>query len=338
MYRKYVQELSASSASPDPDFPDNHLIVGEAHLKAARAGAAHLDHQPAEASTPAMAASPSSAGLSDTRTAHTTASNLPPTPPQDDDHSDHDSRSGNSSRRSSSSSSSSVSSSSNGSVSSVPLSVRSDGALASVGRAAGSDVLSAGNDVHSSGGVCRGRRRLRNARRHSELLRLQNILSCSNTPEFRRRPASLALPRPASHDSPPRLLEDDAFSSFSQDEVIVVRPVAEASRARSPLYPAPRGDLLHPNHRGGSAPRRGLIRVLSAPGEACGKEFEAQRLEGEASSSSRLSNSSWGRDGDPWITRAPTPRPPSPSQASRRHSAGPSLYSMLCCRAFSSGR
>lgn len=322
MYRKYVQELSASSASPDPDFPDNHLIVGEAHLKAARAGAAHLDLQPAAASSPAMAASPSSTGMSDTRTAHTTASDLPPSPPRDDDHSDHDTRSGNCSRRSSSSSSScssGSSSSDNGSVSSVPLSVRSDGALASAGRAAGSDVHSAGDDVHSAGGVCRGRRRLRNARRHSELLRLQDILSCNNTPEFRRRPSSLALPRPASHDSPPRVLEDDAFSSFSQDEVIVVRPVAEASRARSPLYPAPRGDLLHPNHRGGSAPRRGLIRVLSAPGEACGKEFEAQRLEGEASSSSRLSNSSWGRDGDPWSTRAPTPRPPSPAQVYPAH-------------------
>lgn len=59
MYRKYIQDLAddhdppgdppgpppLETPSPDPTkvFPDTHLIVGGAHLKAARAGAAHRD-------------------------------------------------------------------------------------------------------------------------------------------------------------------------------------------------------------------------------------------------------------------------------------------------------
>lgn len=281
MYRKYIQELSATSASPDPDFPDTNLIVGEAQLKAARAGAAHRDQRLQATTT--MAASPSSAGLSDTRTAHTTVSDPPPTLPGDDSDTDSD-------------------------TNSVSLSVRSESALASVGWAAGGGARSAGS-------VCRGRGRLKDSRRHSEIFHLQDIFSRSNTPEFRRRPTSHTCP--SLRASPPRVSEDDRFSTLSNDEVIVVRPVAEASRARSPLYPAPRGDLLS-NHRSSPTPIRGVIRVLSAPnasGEAegtAGPQLTGS-AEGGTPSSSFHFNNTLDRDNDPWLRPAPRP-PASPPQ------------------------
>ncbi|KAK8393896.1 hypothetical protein O3P69_006912 [Scylla paramamosain] len=305
MYRKYIQELSASSSSPDPDFPDTNLIVGEAQLKAAKAGAAHLDQHLQVA--PAMPASPSSPGLSDTRNAHTTVGDPPPPRPASDSDTEDD-------------------------ASSVALSVRSESTLASVGQTTGGVARSASS-------VCRGRSRLKESRRHSEIFHLQEIFSRSNTPEFRRRPTAHA--RPSLHSSPPRVSEDDRFSTLSQDEVIVVRPVAEASCARSPLYPAPRGDLLL-NHRSDTTPGRGVIKVLSASSasneaqEAAGPRLTKGAV-GAVPSSSHHLNNTLGRDSDPWL-RSARRLAASPPQNARRHSAGPSLYSMFCCRAFTSGR
>lgn len=177
MYRKYIQELSASSSSPDPDFPDTNLIVGEAQLKAAKAGASHLDQHLQAA--PAMPANHSSPGLSDTRTAHTTVSDPPPACPAADSDAESD-------------------------ASSVALSVRSESALASVGQTAGGVARSASS-------VCRGRGRLKESRRHSEIFHLQEIFSRSNTPEFRRRPTAHAQPSLCA--SPPRVSEDDRFTT-----------------------------------------------------------------------------------------------------------------------------
>ena len=270
MYRKYIQELSATSASPDPDFPDTNLIVGEAQLKAARAGAAQSLHV---ATT--MPASPSSAGLSDTRTAHTTVSDPPPVLPGGDSDTDSDSNS-------------------------VSLSVRSESALASVGRTAGGVTRSATT-------VCRGPGTLKDSRRHSEIFHLQEIFSRSNTPEFRRPPASHTYPSLCA--SPPRVSEDDRFPTLSHEEVIVVRPVAEASRDKSPLYPAPRGDLLM-NHRSAPTPHRGLIKVLSNSSASDETEWTGPQLtmgpEGGPLSSNHFNNT-FNRNNDPWLRSTPRP-------------------------------
>lgn len=280
MYRKYIQELSASSSSPDPDFPSTNLIVGEAHLKAAKAGAAHLDQHLQAA--PVMPANPSSPGLSDTRTAHTMVSDPPSSLPAADSDAESD-------------------------ANSVALSVRSESALASVGQTAAGVARSASS-------VCRGRGLLKESRRHSEIFHLQEIFSRSNTPEFRRRPTTHV--QSSLYASPPRVSEDDRFSTLSQDEVIVVRPVAEASHARSPLYPTPRGDLLL-NHRSNTKPARGVIRVLSAPSagdeeqEAPGPQLTKSAGGVTPSSANHLNDTL--RDSDPWL-RSARRLPASPPQ------------------------
>lgn len=84
MYRKYIQDLAddhdppavppgpppLETPSPDPSkvFPDTHLIVGGAHLKAARAGAAHRD-QAQDASSLTTPGTSASSGVSSGRSA-----------------------------------------------------------------------------------------------------------------------------------------------------------------------------------------------------------------------------------------------------------------------------
>lgn len=84
MYRKYIQDLAddhdppaappgpppLETPSPDPAkvFPDTHLIVGGAHLKAARAGAAHRD-QAQDASSLTTPGTSASSGVSSGRSA-----------------------------------------------------------------------------------------------------------------------------------------------------------------------------------------------------------------------------------------------------------------------------
>ncbi|CAL4079533.1 unnamed protein product [Meganyctiphanes norvegica] len=95
-----------------------------------------------------------------------------------------------------------------------------------------------------------------------QVIQLDEFVSRSGTPEFRRRPTDNTVskqpssqnsfknsspnhhPSPRPTPSPMRLWDAKGYQDVTIDEVIVARPLLEASKTRSPLYPNPTGDLL----------------------------------------------------------------------------------------------
>ncbi|XP_042230089.1 uncharacterized protein LOC121871741 [Homarus americanus] len=295
MYRKYLQELSdrpssSSQPRPSPDgtvFPDTHLIVGDAHLKAARAGAVHrelftnrVDSVPVSLSSTGksnccdvnqsvvckannhfVTVSQSSIVTSDSHSV-SVALSAGVKPDTQNVALIQSSKVTSASEDSGVIRSPSVKNDSHNNSPSPSLAVKSSG-HSPVSHSPVVKTSSHSSAISHSSVVEYKRRGRRDPRRYSDTIQLEDFMSRTNTPEFRRRPVDLFVtdtddavgtrprvsPRDihspyAGHPSPVQVWDSQSFSDVSLDEVIVSRPVLEASKNKSPLYPAPRGDLI----------------------------------------------------------------------------------------------
>lgn len=358
MYRKYLQELndrpatSHPRASPDTVFPDTNLIVGDAHLKAARAGAAHreqlssprpnnvaINHSSAAESghqssvinqpsatqfhshpvaiihSPAVKSSNHTAGIVHPPAAkpdnRSTAVNESPMTKSDSYEAD-------------------VAQSST---------AKNDSLTRSPTQSAMGVFTRCGSAVSYSPEVKFESRGKRDQRRYSEAMQLEDIMSRDNTPEFRRRPvdyfvteaetttpvARAGMSSRTGRPSPISVWDSQSIPDVSEDEVIMARPVMEASRVKSPLYPTPRGDLLssslmgstHSIHANSLSFSQDVIMVRSASQDSRGSVEQAQqvvedpktRRENGLPKPSRKFCSSLQGELTPWGRRSPPPRP-----------------------------
>ncbi|XP_071526733.1 uncharacterized protein [Panulirus ornatus] len=384
MYRKYLQELndrpatSQPRASPDTVFPDTNLIVGGAHLKAARAGAAHREQL-------------SSPRLNNVLTNHSLASDSGTHSPVVNQPSTTEIQSlsivvvHSSAVKSNNHNSSSVvhplvikPDNRSTAVSKTPMArsdtYEADGAKSSVVK---DDVFtrSPTQSAHSTAGVftrcssavsyssevkfeVRGRR---DPRRYSEAMQLEDIMSRDNTPEFRRRPldyfvteaedvtaSRAAMSSRTGRPSPISVWDSQSIPDVSEDEVIMARPVMEASRVKSPLYPTPRGDLLSSSlmenvqspHAFAHTYSQDVIMVRSASQDSKDNEEPVQKVvqgkpetrkeNGLPKPSSKLCGNLQG-ELTPWGRHSSPPRPPTKKAGTARETTPSGCYSMFCC-------
>ncbi|XP_045598655.1 uncharacterized protein [Procambarus clarkii] len=212
-----------------------------------------------------------------------------------------------------------------------------------------SEVKSRGRGISQASEASYGRPEKWDARRYSETIHLHDFMSRSNTPEFRRRPldflvtneedtraARLGGVSQASRPSPKRMWDEDSFSNPSQDEVIVSRPVVDASKVNSPLYPIPRGDLILPilqekaRHASPGLPFE-VIQVKPIHTDPHEESKTFLKGNGLTSPPSRFSTN-LQVEMSPWGRRPPAPRAPQKAKMLPDTASTLGCYPVFCCR------